>query len=187
MEAFRHRAEAASQAGFAAGFPNFFEATYGRDHVGGTIFIHPGVAEWRDVPLDQLDNVDLGDFAGRMRATNAYAARHGFIGGFPNYFHADYGAGIVCGTILLRAGHAEWRDIPLSELGHPPLDDFEQRFRATQTYAGNNGFVGGFPTLFHASNQWTSLNGPVTVCGTILIRPAGGTWRDVFLWSDYIG
>src|SRR5215217_1089495 len=94
MEAFRHRIERATQANFLAGFPNFYEATYGRDTVGGTIFITPAAAEKRDVPLTELDNVPLEDFGARMRATHMYANRNGFVGGFPTYQHADYGNGI---------------------------------------------------------------------------------------------
>jgi hypothetical protein len=178
MEEFRQRAKIAAQQHFVGGFPNFYYATYGYDHVGGTIFIKSTTAEWRDVPLADLENVSLEDFAGRMRATNAYASRNGFVGGFPNYFHADYGRGIVCGTVLITLLGAEWRDVPLSELGNPTLDDFEARFRATQDYAIRNGFVGGFPNLFHADY------GRGIVCGTVLLRPGFAEWQDVLLFRD---
>jgi hypothetical protein len=189
MEEFRVRAEIATQQHFVGGFPNFYYATYGRNHVGGTIFVKSSTAEWRDVPLTDLENVSLEDFAGRMRATNAYASRNGFIGGFPNYFHADYGKGIVCGTVLITSLGAEWRDIPLLELGNPALDDVEARFRATQDYATRNGFVGGFPTLFHAQaivriDPRTGQRLHEIVCGTILFKPGFAEWKDVLLSQD---
>jgi hypothetical protein len=186
MRAFQHRATAAADAGFAAGFPNFYEATSGRDHVGGTIFIKAAAVEWHDVPLSDLGNVSLFDFEERIRATNAYATRNGFVGGFPNFFHADYGSGIVCGTILLKSEGAEWRDVNISDLGNPALGDFEHRFRATQDYANRNGFVGGFPNLFHAEKQnidfTTGRRTRATVCGTVLLKPSAAEWRDVLLF-----
>jgi hypothetical protein len=41
----------------------------------------------------------------RFREVNDYA-------GFPNFHEADYGKGMVYGTILLRDTEAEWRDVP---------------------------------------------------------------------------
>lgn len=195
MQSFRHRAEIAAKTGFIGGFPNFYEATYGLDHVGGTIFVKSTVAEWRDVPLAELGNPPLDDFGERMRATNAYASRNGFVGGFPNFFHAEISEVIsisgqrkritVCGTVLLNSNGAEWRDVPLSELGNPALDDFEARFRATQDYATRNGFVGGFPNLFHAEITEVSITGQrkrITVCGTVLLKPDFAEWRDVLIF-----
>jgi hypothetical protein len=40
-----------------------------------------------------------------------YARRNGFVGGYPNFYHADYGRGVVCGTILLKESGAQWRDV----------------------------------------------------------------------------
>ncbi|BBO16245.1 conserved hypothetical protein [Candidatus Brocadia pituitae] len=186
MRAFQLRAEIAARNNFVGGFPNFYEATYGLDHVGGTIFVKSTVAEWRDVSVAELGNPSLEDFGERMRATNAYASRNGFVGGFPNFFHANYGSGIVCGTVLLNSTGAEWRDVPLSELGNPSLDDFETRFRATQDYATRNGFVGGFPNLFHAETVEVSIvtgqRKRKTVCGTILLKQSFAEWRDVLLF-----
>lgn len=175
MASFRNRAELAVPNGFIGGFPNFYEAVRGRDHLGGTIFIKPPAAEWRDVPLSELGNVSLENFEERIRATNAYASRNGFVGGFPTFFHADYGGGVVCGTILIKSDGGEWRDVPLVELGSPALDDFESRFRATQDYATRNGFVGGFPNLYHAErvlevDPRTGRRTRGTVCGTVLLK-----------------
>lgn len=221
MRDFRHRAEIASGEGFVGAFPNFYVASYGRSNVGGTIFITTACGEFRDVPLLDLGNPPLDDFAERFRATNLYATRQGFVGGFPNFFHADYGALIsrnamalppkfsgaggnpaqnqarrlkpkpakltttssifnvdstVCGTVLVKSGCAEWRDVPLVELGNPSLSDIGARFRATQDYATKHGFVGGFPTFFHADY------GNGIVCGSILLRSGAAEWRDVLLW-----
>ena len=187
MQTFRFRMEAATRAGFLAGFPNFYEAQHGNDTVGGTILIKHTGAEWRNVPLAHLKSVPVENFGERMRATNAYASQNGFVGGFPTFFHADYGEGpdpirhqlvegIVCGTVLLRSGAAEWRDVPLPELGNPALDDVEARFRGTQNYANRHGFVGGFPNLFHADH------GHGIVCGTVLLKSDFAEWRDVLIF-----
>ncbi len=175
MSVFRFRAEVANREGFVGGFPNFYVATYGPRHVGGTIFVRAPAAEWRDVPLALLGNPSLNDFGGRFRGTQEYATSYGFVGGFPNFFHADYGRGIVCGTILVTSEGAERRDVPLAELGNN-LNDIGARFRGTQDYAARNGFVGGFPNMFHADY------GNGIVCGTILLKQNVAEWRDVLLW-----
>ena len=176
QQMFRHRAEYASKNGFAAGFPNFHEARKGNDIVGGTILIKHGMVEWRDVPQHFFPgSYQLNDFAGRMRLTQDYAVARGFVGGFPNYFHANYGSGNVCGTFLLTPEAAEFRDVPLSELGYPPADDIRQCFTSANDYAYRNGFLGGFPTFYRATY------GGVVVCGLILIRKEAGEWRDVII------
>jgi hypothetical protein len=48
-----------------------------------------------------------------MRATNAYASQNSYVGGFPTFFHADYGSGIMFGLVLLTAEQAGWRDLLL--------------------------------------------------------------------------
>jgi hypothetical protein len=187
MAQFRHRALVASDEGQPGAFPNFFAAQYGANYVGGTIFVHGSrgagngwttIAEWRDVALAELANVDLNDFWGRFKATQDYAVKQGFVGGFPNFYHADYGNGVVCGTILLKPTAAEWRDVPIGELDNPSLDSIAERFRGTQSYAQRNGFVGGFPNFYHADY------GNGVVCGTVLVKPSAAHWRDVVLRRD---
>ena len=77
------------------------------------------------MPIYDLDlhEQDLGDVGKRFRATNDYAFRQGYVGGFPNMFHATktwldpirggQRTRIVCGTVLLRAPLAEWQDVLL--------------------------------------------------------------------------
>lgn len=119
----------------------------------------------------------LDDFAARMRASNDYAGRHGFLSGFPTFFHADHGEGIVCGTVLIRPEAGEWRDVPLSELG-VALDDIPGRFRATQQWASSRGFVGGFPNFFHADH------GQGIVCGTILLKAGTANRTEILAGQD---
>jgi hypothetical protein len=130
---------------------------------------------WLDVAHHLLSYAPLNDFAERMRATQRFAVKFGYIGGFPNYFHADYGSGVVCGTFLLTNKAAEWRDVPITELGNPPLNDIGARMRSANDYAFRNGFLGGFPTFFHADY------GKGIVCGIILIKKEAGEWRDVVI------
>jgi hypothetical protein len=181
MEAFRNRTVMASAEGFIGGFPTFDETVQGRNHLSGTVFLRPTCAEWQDVPLADLGGVTLDDFPGRVRASNVWAVQHGYIGGFPTFFHADYGSGIVCGTVLIRSTGAEFRNIPSLELGVASFDDTEEVFRATQNYASRNGFVGGFPTLLYAkapnpvavsgpASHIGASSGTITVCGAILLH-----------------
>jgi hypothetical protein len=177
MQTFRFRAQKATEFGFVGAFPNFHEARQGINIVGGTIFLRNGMAFWQDVPIGLFGNVSLSDFGGRMRAAQLFATAYGFVGAFPNFFHTDFGRGIVCGTIMLPATAAEWRDVPLSEMGNPPLDDIGARFRAANDYAVRNGFLGGYPNMFHADY------GKGVVCGVILIKKEAGEWRDVVIAS----
>ena len=75
-----------------------------------------------------------------------YAQNNGFVGGFPNFYSNN--ETLNYGTILLKRGAAEWRDVPTSELGYPADADAGTRFRAVHDYAIKNGFVGGFPNFF---------------------------------------
>jgi hypothetical protein len=107
----------------------------------------------------------------RFARINDYAGLNGFVGGFPNFHEADYGQGVVFGSVLLRPGAADWRDVPAADLGNP--GDFEQRFRAVNDYAGANGYFGGYPN-FHQADY-----GQGVVYGCILLRPGSADWRDV--------
>jgi hypothetical protein len=42
------------------------------------------------------------DIGTRFSATQDYATAQGFVGGFPNFYQADYGAGTVYGTIAIE-------------------------------------------------------------------------------------
>jgi hypothetical protein len=80
----------------------------------GCVLIRHTAAVWRDIPISELGNPSLEDIGARFRATNDYAKRNGFLSGFPNFYHADHGAGIVCGSILIKPEAGEWRDIVVS-------------------------------------------------------------------------
>lgn len=133
------------------------------------------------------DEMAMRDFT--MRAE--VASREGFVGGFPNFHTATYGRSHVGGTILLKPGCSVWRDVPLAELGNPPLTDFVARFKATNVYAKDKAFVGGFPNFFHdeklhlvsevfgVTSGARTRNERIVVCGTVLIKPGCGEWRDV--------
>lgn len=176
---FRNRADHAGRLGFTGAIPNFYFADRPAGaQVGGTILVRgPGVV-WRDVPASELQNAPFEDFGACMRATQDYAVRNGFVGGFPNFHRATKKSTEVRGTILLTAEVAEWRDVPLMTLGYPNLEDVEQRFRATQDYASREGFVGGFPTMYHSAGGRLEMPGNPR-CGTILLKAGQAEWRDV--------
>jgi hypothetical protein len=107
----------------------------------------------------------------QFRDRNHKSSELNCLAAFPNFFFTAQDR--VGGTILIKHGAAQWRDVPIADLGNPSLEDFGQRFRATQVSATKNGFVGGFPTFEHADN------GRGVVCGTILLSSKGAEWRDV--------
>lgn len=193
MAAFQNRMRSATALGFIGGFPNFLESHVGRDHLAGTILVRSAGAEFHDLPLRQLGNVSLSDFAGRLRAANTWAAaqvsseasgitpagapvfEHRFAGAFPTFFHSNSAGETVCGTIALTNEAAEMRKLSKAELGNFRDDDFAARFRLTQDYATKNGFVGGFPTFIDGRSLVgsTTLGGGShfeTLYGTVLLR-----------------
>lgn len=175
IAAFQRSSLLATKENVVGAYPNFHEVRQGNNIVGGTIFLKNGTADWMDISIAELGYPLIDDFAGRMRATTNYAVQNGYVGGYPNGFSANYGKGVVCGTILIRQGSADWRDVPLSELGNPALDDIGARMRSANDYAARNGYLGGFPTFHHADY------GRGIVCGLILIKREAGEWKDVII------
>ena len=118
--------------------------------------------------------VDIG-WIYRLRFTGSsnYAWANSLVGGFPNFHHADYGEGVVNGTVLLDSSASEWRDVSASELGDPAPDDIPTRFTRTNDYAISNGFAGGFPNFHHAEY------GGETFYGTLLIKSDKAQVRDI--------
>ena len=170
---FREVQRYADVHGFFAGFPNFHEGDYGDGVVYGTIFLRDTEAEWRDVPSSEYQIFHIEDVPGLFRAANDYAGRAGFPAAFPNCEQADHGQGAVYGTILMKPGTTEWRDVPRSELGNPQIDDVPAMMRAANDYSARNGFSAGFPT-FHQADH-----GQGVVYGIVLLKPGVSTWRDV--------
>src|SRR6266481_6142658 len=170
---FREVQRYADVHGFFGGFPNFHEADYGDGVVYGTIFLRDTEAEWRDVPRSEYQIFHIEDVPGLFRAANDYAGRAGFPAAFPNCEQADHGQGVVYGTILMKPGTTEWRDVLRSDLGNPRIDDVPAMMRAANDYSARNGFAAGFPT-FHQADH-----GQGVVYGIVLLNPGVSTWRDI--------
>jgi Zn-dependent metalloprotease len=111
---FRAVNDYAGARGFAGGYPNFHQAGTGSGLVYGVILLRSGTAEGRDVPAAELGHP--ADAEALFRAVNDYAIVRGFVGGFPNFHQADTDARTVYGTILIKLGAAEWRDVAASGL-----------------------------------------------------------------------
>jgi len=170
---FREVQRYADVHGFFAGFPNFHEADYGDGVVYGSILLRDTEAEWRDVPRSDYQIFHIEDVPGLFRAANDYAGREGYPAAFPNCEQADHGQGVVYGTILMKAGTTEWRDVSRADLGDPQIDDVPAMMRAANDYAAREGFPAGFPT-FHQANY-----GAGVVYGIVLLKPGVSIWRDV--------
>lgn len=156
--------------GFVSGFPNFHTTAYGNGAVYGCVLLKPQFAEWRDVRFTDLGSPPTAE--ARFRAVNDYSSSiPGMMGGYPNFHQADYGQGLVCGTIFLKHGAAEWSDVSAAELGNPRTP--EDRFRAVHDYAVRKGFVGAFPN-FHQADYGQGI-----VYGTFFLKPEAAEWRDV--------
>jgi hypothetical protein len=170
---FRLVNDYASARGFVSGFPNFHEADHGQGVVGGVFLLPSSTAEWRDVPRATYGVFHIEDVPALFRSANDYAGTIGFPAAYPNCHQQDWGAGVVYGTILLKDGSVEWRDVPRSDLGSPSIGDVGAMMRAANDYAGANGFAAGFPT-FHQADH-----GAGVVYGINCIRQGYAEWRDV--------
>ena len=202
MNLFRSAADDARAAQLVGAFPTFVQSKRGLSTTNQEVLLYATqhrdkgvvyadrdwspqpVAEWRDVPLASLSNVDLRDVRARIRATQTYAVAQGFAAGFPNFYHADYGNGTVCGTVLLTGAGADVRRVPLSDLGDPAPDDIAAMFRAVQAYAVTQGFLGGFPN-FDDEAGGQAHHGQVQIeqhvlpqFGVVLIKAMGGVRRN---------
>ena len=189
---------AASQQGFVGAIPTFFQAELGGFRCG-TLLLKSGGAEWQDVDVAELNNVDPSDEPGRFRAVQDYAGRDNFIGGYPNFYIGQKNIwGLrgretvtINGTVLVNSAVAEWRDVAASDLGNPAEDDLPARFRATQDYAvAKAEATGGFPNFYQAQRSIDPGGAPETVYGTILLRGPEVEFRDIFyqelFTDDYI-
>lgn len=170
---FRQVNDYADCHGFFAGFPNFHEADYGDGVVYGTILLQNTVAEWRDVPRTEYGVYQIEDVPAMFRAANDYADRQGYPAAFPNFHQANQGGVVVYGTILIKQGVTEWRDVPRNELGVYHIEDVPAMMRAVNDYASRNGFSAGFPT-FHQADHGNGV-----VCGIVLFKSGTTHWRDV--------
>ncbi len=132
---FREVQRYADVHGFFAGFPNFHEADYGDGVVYGTILLRDTEAEWRDVARSEYNIFHIEDVPGLFRAADAYAGQQGYPAAFPNCEQADHGQGVVYGTILMKSGTTEWRDVPRSDLGDPDINDVPEMMRAANDYS----------------------------------------------------
>lgn len=163
----------ASKNNFGGAFPTFNEAVYGQGKVYGTWLLKKDAATFRDVLASELGNPQSP--MDRFRAVNSYASKNNFEGAFPTFHEANYGQGKVFGVWLLKKGAAVFRDIPAKELGYPM--DVEERFRAVNLYAYNNGFGGAFPT-FHEADY-----GRGKVYGAWLIKKDYAVFRDILFYD----
>lgn len=170
---FREVNDYAECHGFFSAFPNFHEADYGDGVVYGTILLRDTEVEWRDVPRTEYGVYHIEDVPAMFRGVNDYAGQQGYPAAFPNFHQADHGNGVVYGTILIKPGITEWRDVPRDELGVYHIEDVPGMMRAANDYATRNGFAAAFPT-FHQTDH-----GQGVVCGLILFRSGNTVWRDI--------
>ena len=163
---FQLASDYAAKKGYCSGYPSFHDARHGRGIVVGGIFLlTTRVAEWRDAPLGPYGARNVDDVPRLFRAAASYAASENYPGAYPNCHWSQHGSEPVFGTIMIRPGTAEWRDVPAEALGSPSVDDVGAMMRAASQYAMNKGFAAGFPTFHHAGE------GSSRVYGVVLINP----------------
>jgi hypothetical protein len=121
-------------------------------------------------PVIQPNPNDIAQQEFRNRA--GVAAQEGYAGAFPNFYYGITGQANVGGTIFIKPSCGHWTDVAWSELGYPSLDNFAMRMRATDIYATNQGYGGGFPTFFQAQHMSTIANMGISVATKLIPLPA---------------
>ncbi|MBD2078674.1 hypothetical protein [Leptolyngbya sp. FACHB-17] len=166
---FRAVNDWASKHSYVSAFPNFHQANSGSGLVYGGVLLNSGTAVLRDVPVAELGNPSTDEE--RFRAVNDWAARNGYVAGFPNFHQADNGQGVVFGVVLLNSGTAVVRDVPMAELGNPQTN--EDRFRAVNDWAIRQGYAAAFPN-FHQADH-----GQGVVFGVVLLNSGTAVLREI--------
>ncbi|MFP2960021.1 hypothetical protein ACLEPN_19885 [Myxococcus sp. 1LA] len=114
----------------------------------------------------------------RFRTASRYAGVHSYAAGFGNFHEANYGAGVVRGTILLKSGTvAHYREVYRSALGNTALSNIPELFRRAQDYGNAYGLGIALPT-FEQGN-----NGSGVVYGINFLHPSVVEFRDVPGWA----
>lgn len=93
----------ATNHGYAAGIPTFFEADYGRGTVYGVILVKAGRATFFDLQKRYVRKFAYSDTGEWARVATDFARQRGYIGAFPTYHVGNSGTssevfGIVCLT-----------------------------------------------------------------------------------------
>lgn len=116
-------------------------------------------AQEQDVGTVQSAAETYSDF--RFRQANRYAGVHGYSAGFGNFHEANYGAGVVRGTMLLKPGAvANYREAYRSELGSVYLDNIPELFRRAQDWGNARGGLGiALPTFEQGHNGYGVVYG----------------------------
>lgn len=142
---------------------------------------------WNNEVTETASYYDFGlppEFA--LRGAHRWGTQQGGITAWPNFEAVWSGGTHVRGTMLLAAGpHAEFRDVPVSQLvdplagtaadpnhvlvANPPLSDVPALWRAAHSYAQNNGFETAIPTFETAPKPAGQ------VCGMVLLHK-GLSW-----------
>jgi hypothetical protein len=170
---FRDAHDYARALRFHTGWPNFHQADYGNGTVYGTHLLPATTVDVRDVPRSTYGVPSRDDVPAMFRAADVYATQNGYAAGVPSFHQADYGAGMVYGTYLVKPGKVDFRDVPATTLGVSDRRDVPAMMRAAANYASNNGYAAAFPT-FHEANY-----GQGKVFGLKLFRQGNVAWRDV--------
>jgi hypothetical protein len=75
----------------------------------GNVLIRPEAADFRDLSVaNDLGILPTDDPIVRMRAIQDWAISNGYAGGFPTFYEADFGQGLVYGAVLFKPGTAEF-------------------------------------------------------------------------------
>ena len=116
--------------------------------------------------------------AKRFRAANDWAVNNHYVGGWPTCYDGD----ALHGIATLNHEYEDYvgvRDVPIEELGNPPLDNTNSAYRLRLTsahdYARQKDYAYGRPN-FH-QDDWSEWGGGI-VCGTFLYRDGLADYQD---------
>jgi hypothetical protein len=115
----------------------------------------------------------MAEWDRRFRETHDWAKWHGFADAWPNFHEANYGDGVVYGTMCLPSATVDWRDVPRSDYAVFQIEDVPAMFRGANDYAVANGYAAGIPN-FHQADYGNGV-----VYGTFLVKQGKTDFLDV--------
>jgi hypothetical protein len=164
------------------------QATYSGGQVRGTYLldIDPQLAEWRDVPRDQLvvnpgdPPPELWDIPALWRGAHTWARANGFETAMPTFESAVQGGMLVYGLLLLKPG--PWIQplpIPVSTYERPTFAEPGFVMRHVNRAAVSQGYMAGWPTFVPDDPAWPP--GRVNIYNSYAITAgvAQVSWMDV--------
>src|SRR5262245_34909246 len=132
---FREANDYSLALGLRAGIPTYVASQIASYPSMDVLFLSLNECEWWNVPSTDYGVFHIDDVPALFRAANGWAAQNGVPAAFPNCHQGVEGGIVVYGTIALKPGTVEFRDVPRTELGVFHIEDVPGMTSAADQWA----------------------------------------------------